>query len=105
MSSLAVRPRQVFFHPGLSLTPLVLLNGSTILIGSARTERLALPSDQLHSTGNRHSRLSRHHGHESRTRCALRHSTPAAMVLPEFRWLRSDLLFANRRPALLLLLH
>ena len=64
-----------------------------------------LPPDQLRPGGDRHPRLPEGDGRQGGTRRALRHPAAAAVVLRQHRRLRADLLPADRRAALLLLVH
>ena len=67
--------------------------------------RLALSSDELRSAGDRRPAVPPHHGHTRGPFHALRHPAAAAVVVRELRRLCPDLLSADRRAALLLLVH
>ena len=97
--------------PFVALTLLVLAcrpRASARRTGSGRrqrVQRLALPPDELHPAGHRRPQVPRDHGHARRPLDAVRHPAAAAVVVRQLGRLRADLLPADRRAALLLLVH
>ena len=75
-------------------------------VDTLRSQRLALPPDELHPGRDRTSATScAIMGTTVGRRRGLRHPAPAAVVVRQHRRLRADLLPADRRAALLLLVH
>ena len=70
-----------------------------------RRQRLAPAPDELHPGGDRHPRSAPDHGHEGGARGALRDPAAADLGVRQHRSLRADVLPADRRAALLLLVH
>ena len=85
-------------------------SGASAQAPAAATNQYVVNDSHFHLTnyiqeGTKIQRLREDHGDQGRTGCALRHSAAAAVVVRQHGRLRADLLPADRRAALLLLVH